>query len=64
MPDLAVRAFEKSVSTRKLLPILNVNTRESKSPDSQPLLDDQLYKAHLSFERTNSWVDGYKALLI
>ena len=43
---------------------IDFNKRNSKSTDNQPLLDDELYKERFSVERTNAWIDAFKALLI
>ena len=31
---------------------------------NQPLKDDELYKERFSVERTNAWIDAFKALLV
>lgn len=43
---------------------VDFNRRNSKSTDNQPLLDDELYKERFSAERTNAWLDAFKALLV
>ena len=43
---------------------IDFNKRNSKNTDNQPLLDHQLYKERFSVERTNAWIDAFKALLV
>ncbi len=43
---------------------IDFNKRNSKSTDNQRLLDDELYKERFSVERTNAWLDAFKALLV
>ena len=43
---------------------IDFNKRNSKNPDNQPLLDNELYKERFSVERTNAWIDAFKALLV
>lgn len=43
---------------------VDFNKRNSKNTDNQPLLDDQLYKERFSVERTNAWLDAFKAILV
>lgn len=43
---------------------IDFNKRNSKNTDNQPLLDDELYKERFSVERTNAWLDAFKALLV
>lgn len=43
---------------------IDFNKRNSKNTDKQPLMDDELYKERFSVERTNAWIDAFKALLV
>ena len=43
---------------------IDFNKRNSKNTDNQELLDDELYKERFSVERTNAWIDAFKALLV
>ena len=43
---------------------IDFNKRKGKNTDNQPLLDDLLYKERFSVERTNAWIDAFKALLV
>ena len=51
--------FQKGINAN-----IDFNKRNSKNTDNQPLLDDQLYKERFSVERTNAWIDAFKALLV
>jgi len=43
---------------------IDFNKRNSKNTDNQALMDDVLYKERFSVERTNAWLDAFKALLV
>jgi transposase len=43
---------------------IDFNKRNSKSTDYEYLLDEELYKERFAVERTNAWLDGFKALLV
>lgn len=43
---------------------IDFNKRNSKNTDNRTLKDDELYKERFSVERTNAWIDAFKALLI
>jgi len=43
---------------------IDSNKRNSKNTDNQSLVDDRLYKERFSVERTNAWIDAFKALLV
>lgn len=47
-----------------IFPNIDFNKRNSKDIDNQPLLDDLLYGERFSVERTNAWIDAFKALLV
>ena len=56
--------FRKTCSTNEIIANIDFNKRNSKNTDNQPLLDDELYKERFSVERTNAWIDAFKALLV
>lgn len=43
---------------------IDFNKRNAKSTDYDYLFDEQLYKERFAVERTNAWIDAFKALLI
>lgn len=43
---------------------VDFNKRNTQNTDNQQLLDDELYKERFSAERTNAWLDAFKALLV
>ena len=43
---------------------IDINKRNAKNPDYEFLLDEELYKERFSVERTNAWLDAFKALLV
>lgn len=42
---------------------IDINKRNAKIMEEHPFLDDLLYKERFSVERTNAWIDAFKALL-
>ncbi len=56
--------FRRICFQKGIIANVDFNRRNSKNTDNQPLLDDQLYKERFSVERTNAWIDAFKALLI
>ena len=56
--------FRKLCFTNDIIANIDFNKRNSKSTDNQPLLDNELYKERFSVERTNAWIDAFKALLV
>ena len=42
---------------------VDMNKRNSKDADYEYLLDEELYKERFAVERTNAWIDAFKALL-
>jgi transposase len=56
--------FRKTCFSKGIIANIDFNKRNSKNTDNQPLLDDQLYKERFSVERTNAWIDAFKALLV
>lgn len=43
---------------------IDFNKRNSKNTDYDYLMDEELYKERFSVERTNAWIDAFKALLV
>lgn len=43
---------------------IDINPRNTQGKDSYLYFDEQLYKRRCVIERTNAWIDGFKALLI
>ena len=58
------KGFRKLCSLNGIKANIDFNKRNAKNTDNQPLLDEQLYKERFSVERTNAWIDAFKALLI
>lgn len=56
--------FRQICLSKGIIANIDFNKRNAKDTDNQPLLDDQLYKERFSIERTNAWIDAFKALLI
>lgn len=56
--------FRRICFQKGIIANVDFNKRNSKNTDNQPLLDDELYKERFSVERTNAWIDAFKALLI
>jgi len=56
--------FRELCFSNEIIANIDFNKRNSKSLDNQPLLDDELYKERFSVERTNAWIDAFKALLV
>jgi len=56
--------FRKICFSKGIIANIDFNKRNSKNTDNQPLLIDQLYKERFSVERTNAWIDAFKALLV
>ena len=56
--------FREICFSKNIIANIDFNKRNSKNTDNQPLLDDLLYKERFSVERTNAWIDAFKALLI
>lgn len=62
--------FHQACQKENIIPNLKPNPRNS-SPENEPIhqngnhvFDDLLYKDRSVIEHTNSWLDGFKALLI
>ena len=55
--------FRELYFTNDIIANVDFNKRNSKSADRLPLLDDELYKERFSVERTNVWIDAFKALI-
>ena len=46
-----------------ILPNIDINKRNSNSIDYEYFVDELLYKERFSVERTNAWLDAFKAIL-
>ena len=57
-------SFRSLCETHDIIANIDFNKRNSKNTDNQPLKDDELYKERFSVERTNAWIDAFKALLV
>ena len=58
------KGFRELCFSNDIFANIDFNKRNSKDIDNQPLLDDELYKERFSVERTNAWIDAFKALLV
>lgn len=58
------KGFRKICCANNIIANIDFNKRNSKNTDNQPLKDDELYKERFSVERTNAWIDAFKALLV
>ena len=58
------QGFRSLCSSNDIIANIDFNKRNSKNTDNQPLLDHKLYKERFSVERTNAWLDAFKALII
>ncbi len=56
--------FRTICAQKGIIANIDFNKRNSKNTDNQPLKDDELYKERFSVERTNAWIDAFKALLV
>ena len=56
--------FREICFSKDIIANIDFNKRNSKNTDNQPILDDELYKERFSVERTNAWIDAFKALLV
>lgn len=58
------QALRKVCWSKDIIANIDFNKRNTKNIDNQPLLDDLLYKERFSVERTNAWIDAFKALMV
>ena len=56
--------FRITCFSKGIIANIDFNKRNSKNTDNQSLMDDLLYKERFSVERTNAWIDAFKALLV
>lgn len=56
--------FREICLSKGIIANIDFNKRNARNTDNQPLLDDLLYKERFAVERTNAWIDAFKALLI
>lgn len=57
-------AFRKTCKENGIIANIDFNKRNSKKLDYTYVFDDLLYKERFSVERTNAWIDAFKALLV
>ena len=56
--------FRELCSKNEIIANIDFNKRNSKNTDNQNLMDEELYRERFSVERTNAWIDAFKALII
>jgi transposase len=56
--------FRETCSLNEIIANIDFNKRNSKKLDYDYIFDDLLYKERFSVERTNAWIDAFKALLV
>jgi transposase len=57
-------SFREFCDSLFIIANIDINKRNSKNPDYDYLLDEELYKERFSVERTNAWIDAFKAVLV
>jgi hypothetical protein len=62
--DFDSEGFRTICQKEEIIDNIDFNKRNSKSTDNQALLDELLYKERFAVERTNAWIDAFKALLV
>lgn len=58
------REFREFCYKNDLIANIDFNNRKSINPDNNYVFDDDLYKERFTIERTNAWIDAFKALLV
>lgn len=59
------RKLRETCDRYGIIPNIISNKKNSNGPESDGyLFDHQLYEEHFAVERTNAWLDGFKALLV
>ena len=56
--------FRRLCFSNDIIANIDTNKRNTIHTDNQPLKDNKLYQERFSVERTNAWIDAFKALLI
>jgi transposase len=56
--------FRKFCNEKSIFANIDFNERKSQNEQKDYLFDEQLYKDRYVIERTNAWIDSFKALLI
>ena len=56
--------FRETCCSLDIFDNIDFNKRNLKNTDNQSLLDIELYKQRFVVERTNAWIDAFKALLV
>jgi transposase len=57
-------SFREFCDGLNIIANIDINKRNSKNTDYEYLLDEKLYKERFAVERTNAWLDAFKALLV
>lgn len=47
-----------------IIPNIDINKRNSNKVDNENFIDELLYEERFVIERTNAWLDGFKAILV
>jgi transposase len=56
--------FRKFCNSREIIANIAQNSRKSKNKEEKYIFDQLLYKYRFVIERTNAWLDAFKAILI
>jgi transposase len=57
-------SFRQYCLAKDIIANIDYNTRNNKDFEQKYIFDEELYKDRYAIERTNAWIDGFKALLI
>ena len=57
-------AFREVCFRHDIFANIDINKRNAKDPDRPYIKDELLYEDRFSVERTNAWIDAFKALLV
>lgn len=69
-PGFDSKEFRQACQKENIIPNVKPNPRNSDNQDKEPyqngthIFDDELYKDRSVIEHSNSWIDGFKALLV
>jgi transposase len=58
------REFREFCYKNDVIANIDFNKRKSINPGNNYVFDDDLYKERFTIERTNAWIDAFKALLV
>jgi transposase len=56
--------FRNFCQNKGIIPNFDFNKRNAQNIDNQPFKDELLYKNRFVIERSNAWIDSFKALLV